>query len=71
GLPTPYDVLRLMFTCCHPALNQEAQLALTLRTVAGLPTIESARAPEAEDPERRFLKRRLREVRRTAIPPAT
>ncbi len=40
----PYDMLRLIFTCCHPALNEEAQLALTLRTVAGLPTIEIARA---------------------------
>jgi RNA polymerase sigma-70 factor (ECF subfamily) len=29
------DRLRLMFTCCHPALSREAQLALTLRTVAG------------------------------------
>jgi RNA polymerase sigma-70 factor (ECF subfamily) len=67
-LPIPYDVLRLIFTCCHPALHQEAQLALTLRTVAGLPTIEIARAPEAEDPERRFLEGRLREVRGTAIP---
>jgi len=70
-LPIPYDVLRLIFTCCHPALNQEAQLVLTLRTVAGLPTIEIARALKAEDPERRFLERRLVEVRRTSIPPAT
>lgn len=38
------DQLRLMFTCCHPSLNVEAQMALTLRLVAGLPTSEIARA---------------------------
>lgn len=38
------DRLRLMFTCCHPALAVEAQVALTLRTVAGLTTEEVARA---------------------------
>lgn len=38
------DRLRLMFTCCHPALNQEAQVALTLRTLGGLTTPEIARA---------------------------
>src|SRR5207237_10493042 len=38
------DRLRLMFTCCHPALNQEAQVALTLRTLGGLTTAEIARA---------------------------
>ena len=32
------DRLRLIFTCCHPALSTEAQVALTLRTVAGLET---------------------------------
>ena len=42
--PIPDDMLRLIFTCCHPALSEEAQLALTLRTVAGLPTIDIARA---------------------------
>ena len=36
--------LRLIFTCCHPALAQEAQLALTLRLVCGLPTPDVARA---------------------------
>lgn len=44
------DTLRLMFTCCHPALSLEAGVALTLRTVAGLSTTEIARAflvPEA------------------------
>ncbi|PZR93129.1 MAG: RNA polymerase subunit sigma-24 [Candidatus Nephthysia bennettiae] len=44
------DRLRLIFTCCHPALAREAQVALTLRAVAGLTTEEIARAfllPEA------------------------
>lgn len=36
--------LRLVFTCCHPALSREAQVALTLRTVCGLTTTEIARA---------------------------
>ena len=42
--PAPEDPLRLFFTCCHPALEQEAQSALTLRTLAGLSTEEIARA---------------------------
>ncbi|MER7276466.1 DUF6596 domain-containing protein [Dactylosporangium sp. NPDC000244] len=40
----PDDRLRLVFTCCHPALAREAQLALTLRLVCGLTTAEIARA---------------------------
>ncbi|MGH9469024.1 MAG: RNA polymerase sigma factor [Terriglobia bacterium] len=40
----PDDRLRLIFTCCHPAINQEAQVALTLRTLGGLSTGEIARA---------------------------
>src|SRR5260370_17720513 len=40
----PDDRLRLIFTCCHPALNQEAQVALTLRTLGGLTTPENPRA---------------------------
>ena len=40
----PDDRLRLIFTCCHPALPREAQLALTLRAVCGLTTAEIARA---------------------------
>jgi RNA polymerase sigma-70 factor, ECF subfamily len=40
----PDDRLRLLFTCCHPALALEAQVALTLRTLAGLETDEIARA---------------------------
>ena len=38
------DRLRLVFTCCHPALSTDAQVALTLRTVAGLTTAQIARA---------------------------
>ena len=47
----PDDRLRLVFTCCHPALSREAQVALTLRLVCGLSTDEIARAflvPEAD-----------------------
>jgi len=40
----PDDRLRLIFTCCHPALTPEAQVALTLRTLCGLETDEIARA---------------------------
>src|SRR4029077_10024536 len=40
----PDDRLRLIFTCCHPALAQYAQIALTLRTLGGLETDEIARA---------------------------
>lgn len=46
----PDDRLRLIFTCCHPAINTEAQVALTLHTLGGLTTPEIARAflvPEA------------------------
>jgi RNA polymerase sigma-70 factor (ECF subfamily) len=47
GPPSPLfadDRLRLVFTCCHPALAQEAQVALTLRLLCGLTTAEVARA---------------------------
>src|ERR1700682_3352534 len=40
----PDDRLRLMFTCCHPALSRPAQIALTLRAVCGFTTSEIARA---------------------------
>lgn len=43
-LDLPDDRLRLIFTCCHPALSQEARVALTLREVCGLTTEEVARA---------------------------
>ena len=42
--PIPDDQLRLIFTCCHPALAPEAAVALTLRTLGGLTTPEIARA---------------------------
>jgi RNA polymerase sigma-70 factor (ECF subfamily) len=74
GLPeeaasVPDDRLRLMFTCCHPALAAEAQLALTLRLIAGLQTPEIARAflvPEATVAQR--LVRAKRKIRDAAIP---
>jgi RNA polymerase sigma factor (sigma-70 family) len=42
--PAPDERLRLIFTCCHPALSREAQVALTLRVVCGLTTTQIARA---------------------------
>ena len=44
GTPVTDDRLRLLFTCCHPALPRESQVALTLKTIAGLSTAEIARA---------------------------
>jgi RNA polymerase sigma-70 factor, ECF subfamily len=54
----PDDRLRLMFTCCHPALSLEARVALTLRTLAGLTTAEIARAFLV--PEQTMAKRLVR-----------
>jgi RNA polymerase sigma-70 factor (ECF subfamily) len=65
----PDDRLRLMFTCCHPALPLEAQVALTLRTLAGLTTPEIARAflvPEATMAQR--IVRAKRKIRNAGIP---
>jgi RNA polymerase sigma factor (sigma-70 family) len=42
--PEPDERLRLIFTCCHPALSRPAQIALTLRVVCGLTTAQIARA---------------------------
>ena len=63
------DRLRLMFTCCHPALTLEARVALTLRTLAGLTTGEIARAflvPEATMAKR--LTRAKHKIRDAGIP---
>ncbi len=67
--PVRDDRLRLIFTCCHPALAAEAQLALTLRLIAGLQTPEIARAflvPEATIAQR--LVRAKRKIRAAGIP---
>ena len=63
------DRLRLIFTCCHPALPLEARVALTLRTLAGLTTAEIARAflvPESTMAKR--LVRAKRKIANAAIP---
>ena len=63
------DRLRLVFTCCHPALALDARVALTLRTLGGLTTPEIARAflvPEATLAQR--LVRAKRKIRQAGIP---
>jgi RNA polymerase sigma-70 factor (ECF subfamily) len=65
----PDERLELVFTCCHPALATEAQVALTLRTLGGLTTDEIARAflvPEATMAQR--LVRAKRKIKTAGIP---
>jgi RNA polymerase sigma factor (sigma-70 family) len=67
--PEPDGRLRLVFTCCHPALSREAQVALTLRTVCGLTTTQLARAflvPEATIAQR--ITRAKRKITDAGIP---
>ena len=63
------DMMRLLFTCCHPALAEEARVALTLKVIAGLTTDEIARAfvvPQATMAQR--LVRAKRKIKATNIP---
>jgi RNA polymerase sigma-70 factor (ECF subfamily) len=61
--------LELIFTCCHPALAVEAQVALTLRTLGGLTTEEIARAfLVSEETMKRRLSRAKAKIKATAIP---
>jgi RNA polymerase sigma factor (sigma-70 family) len=67
--PNPDERLRLIFTCCHPALPRQAQIALTLRVVCGLTTAQIARAflvPEATVAQR--ITRAKRKITDAGIP---
>jgi RNA polymerase sigma-70 factor, ECF subfamily len=65
----PDDRLRLIFTCCHPALPFPARVALTLRTLAGLTTAEIARAfLTAEPTMAKRLVRAKRKIKEAGIP---
>lgn len=63
------DLLRLMFTCCHPALAMETRVALTLRTLAGLSTAEIARAfLVGEEAMSKRLTRAKQKIKHAGIP---
>jgi len=63
------DQLRLIFTCCHPALQLEARVALTLRSLAGLSTAEIARACLVSEPTMaKRLVRAKSKIRNAGIP---
>jgi RNA polymerase sigma-70 factor (ECF subfamily) len=65
----PDDRLRLIFTCCHPALPFDARVALTLRTLVGLTTAEIARAFLVPEPTMyQRLTRAKRKIREAGIP---
>jgi RNA polymerase sigma-70 factor (ECF subfamily) len=65
GSPLADDRLRLVFTCCHPALSMDARVALTLRTLGGLRTAEIARAFLV--PEATMAQRLVRAKRKIAV----
>src|SRR3954453_20330375 len=69
NFPVSDDRLRLIFTCCHPVLSREEQVALTLRTLGGLTTTEIAHAflvPEETLAQR--LERAKRKIQQARIP---
>jgi RNA polymerase sigma-70 factor (ECF subfamily) len=67
--PVTDDRLRLIFTCCHPALEQSARVALTLRLMGGLQTVEIARAFLVSEPAMaQRLVRAKRKIKAANIP---
>jgi RNA polymerase sigma-70 factor (ECF subfamily) len=65
----PDERLELIFTCCHPALDTDAQVALTLRTLGGLTTVEIARAFLVAEPTMaQRLVRAKRKIKTAGIP---
>jgi len=65
----PDDRLRLIFTCCHPALDEKTKVALTLRTLGGLTTREIARAfLDREEAMAQRLVRAKQKIKRAGIP---